>query len=130
MEKLLLQEHESKQLRVERHSLKVGLDAANMTLDRMENEAATIKQRLKEQENLDCKDINAINGGNQIVGQVIFYLRNYLRNETSYKVILNYNINIEVDFHSHKSNKMFYRRACITFPESSQVLQSLTQNYY
>ena len=86
MEKLLLQEHESKQLRVERHSLKVGLDAANMTLDRMENEAATIKQRLKEQENLDCKDINAINGGNQIVGQVIFNLRKYLRNEISYVV--------------------------------------------
>jgi adenylate cyclase len=82
MEKLLLQEHESKQLRVERHSLKVGFEAANMTLDRMENEAVTLKQQLKEEKEHGAfrnEDINDSRIGNQIdqeVRQVIIIILN------------------------------------------------------
>ena len=50
---MLLQDHESKQLRVERHSLKVGLDASGMTINKLENEVAMLKQQLKEQQNFE-----------------------------------------------------------------------------
>ena len=49
----MLQEHESKQLRVERHSFKVGLDTSGMNIDRLENEIAALKQQLKHQESLN-----------------------------------------------------------------------------
>ena len=48
-ESLIMQGNECKQLRVERHSLKVGLDTANMTIDRMEKEAESLKQQLQQQ---------------------------------------------------------------------------------
>ena len=82
MEKLLLQEHESKQLRVERHSLKVGFEAANMTIDRMENEAVTLKQELKEQKEqgtFEHEDINDSMIGNKI-GQDVCQVTNILLN--------------------------------------------------
>ena len=49
----MLQEYESKQLRVERHSLKVGLDTSGMNIDRLENEVAALKQQLKNQGSLN-----------------------------------------------------------------------------
>ena len=56
-EKLLLQEHESKQLRIERHSLKVGLDASGMTNNRLENEIVTLKQQLKDKDNFENTEV-------------------------------------------------------------------------
>ena len=56
-EKLLLQEHESKQLRIERHSLKVGLDASGMTNNRLETEMVTLKQQLKDKDNFENTEV-------------------------------------------------------------------------
>ena len=60
-EKLVLQEHESKQLRIERHSLKIGLEAANMSINRMEKEEATLKQHIKEQDDFVINDLDETN---------------------------------------------------------------------
>ena len=57
MEHLLLQEHETKQLRVERHSLKVGLDTANMTIGRMENETDTLREQLRQYKHEDTAKV-------------------------------------------------------------------------
>ena len=54
----MLQEHESKQLRVERHSFKVGLDTSGMNIDRLENEIADLKQQLKHQESLNNDELH------------------------------------------------------------------------
>ena len=60
-ERLVLQEHESKQLRIERHSLKIELDAANMSIDRMEKEEANLKQHIKEQDDFVINDLDETN---------------------------------------------------------------------
>ena len=60
-EQLVLQEHESKQLRIERHSLKIGLEAANMSINRMEKEEATLKQHIKEQDDFVINDLDETN---------------------------------------------------------------------
>ena len=65
-EKLVLQEHESKQLRIERHSLKIGLEAANMSINRMEKEEATLKQHIKEQDDFVINDLDATNSDKPI----------------------------------------------------------------
>ena len=57
MDHLLLQEHETKQLRVERHSLKVGLDTVNMTIGRMEKETDTLKEQLRQHEHEDTAQV-------------------------------------------------------------------------
>lgn len=54
-------------MRVERHSLKIGLDAANITVGRMENEAETIKQQLKRQEDIEDEDVYTSNSGNSSI---------------------------------------------------------------
>ena len=60
----MLQEHESKQLRVERHSLKIGLDAANITISRLENESELSKQQIKLQSEYEAKNGDLNDGGN------------------------------------------------------------------
>ena len=46
--------------------MKVGLDTANMTIDRMEKEAVMIKQQLIRQEDFEAEDVDTRNIGNKI----------------------------------------------------------------
>ena len=71
----MLQEHESKQLRVERHSFKVGLDTSGMNIDRLENEIAALKQQLKHQESLNNDDSNNSSTNSSVPGNTKLLLR-------------------------------------------------------
>ena len=70
-EKLVLQENESNQLRIERHSLKIGLDAANMSIDRMEKEEANLRQHIKEQDDFVINDLDETNSERSISKVII-----------------------------------------------------------
>ena len=83
-EKLVLQENESNQLRIERHSLKIGLDAANMSLDRMEKEEAKLKQHIKEQDDFVINDLDETNSERPISKVYINIFVNYIVNLSSH----------------------------------------------
>ena len=76
MDHLLLQEHETKQLRVERHSLKVGLDTANMTIGRMEKEADTLKEQVRQYEHEDTEKVYTNNDSTEHIWRI---LKKFLR---------------------------------------------------
>ena len=108
-EKLVLQENESNQLRIERHSLKIGLDAANMSLDRMEKEEAKLKQHIKEQDDFVINDLDETNSERPISKVYINIFVNYIVNLSSHINNLHqYPWYLQNPFHMHSGNNDYF----------------------